>query len=92
MDTTLKKLNLALQEAVNALEGPLKADRLNTLQTTDSLPDKETWNLASQTVDLADSVLRLLQPPSLQLAESYLGKHRERPCLPKGLHENCSHS
>lgn len=77
MDAMLQKVNLALNEAVDAFEGPLKMDRLNTLQTTDSLPDKGTWNLASQTVDLADKVLQLLQPPALQLAESYLGKRRE---------------
>jgi gliotoxin/aspirochlorine biosynthesis O-methyltransferase len=75
MDLVLQNVNLALQEAVNALEGPLRTDRLTALQTTDSLPDKATWNLASQTIDLADRVLRLLQQPSLQLAESYLGQY-----------------
>jgi len=74
MDRLLQKINLVLQEAVEALEGPLKADRLDKLQVTDSLPDKETFNLASKTVNLADKVVRLLQPPALQLAESYLGK------------------
>ncbi|KAK5988145.1 O-methyltransferase verK [Cladobotryum mycophilum] len=80
MDAVLNKVNLALQEALDALEGPLKEERLNTLLTTDSLPDKEAWNLASQTVDLADKVLRLLQPPSLQLAESYLA-YLDTKCL-----------
>ncbi|KAL2759303.1 hypothetical protein ACRALDRAFT_1067839 [Sodiomyces alcalophilus JCM 7366] len=80
MDATLRKMNRALQEAADALEGPLKADRIAALQSTDSLPDKETWNLASQTVDLADKVLRLVQPPALQLAESYLA-YIDTKCL-----------
>lgn len=74
MEAALKKINLALQEAVDAFEGPLNHERLSGLQTTESLPDKQIWNLASQTVDLADKVVRCLQPPSLQLAESFLGK------------------
>jgi hypothetical protein len=73
MDTILQNLNLAIQEAVAAFEGPLKDARLSTLQTTDSLPDKGVWDLASQTVNLADRLTRLIQPPALQLAESYLG-------------------
>jgi hypothetical protein len=74
MDAALKKINLALQEAADAFEGPLNQHRLEHLQTLDSLPDKELWNLASQTIDLADRVIRKLQPPSLQLAESFLGE------------------
>lgn len=74
MDDALHKINLALQEAVDTFEGPLNTARLSTLQTSDSLPDKALWNLASQTVDLSDRLLHLLQPPALQLAECYLGK------------------
>jgi hypothetical protein len=80
MDSTLKKLNAALQEAVDALDGPLKADLLDALKNPDSLPDKETWKLVSETVDLADKVVRLVQPPALQLAESYLA-YLDTKCL-----------
>lgn len=74
MDSALQTLNLALQEALHAFEGELEAERLKALKTTDSLPDEATWSLALRTVDLADRVVRLLQPPATQLAESYLGK------------------
>ncbi|KAH8753126.1 O-methyltransferase-domain-containing protein [Hyaloscypha finlandica] len=80
MDDALHKINLALQEAVDAFEGPLNAARLSTLQTSDSLPDKALWNLASQTVDLSDRLLHLLQPPALQLAECYLA-YIDTKCL-----------
>ncbi|CAI6098854.1 unnamed protein product [Clonostachys chloroleuca] len=80
MDVALKKINFALQEAADAFEGPLNQERLEHLQTLDSLPDKELWNLASQTVDLADRVIRKLQPPSLQLAESFLA-YLDTKCL-----------
>lgn len=77
MNSALQTLNLALQEAVHAFEGSLQPERLESLKTTDSLPNKETWTLASQTVDLADKVVRLLQPPALQLAEGFLCEHRQ---------------
>jgi hypothetical protein len=80
MDSTLKTLNAALREAVDALEGPFKADLLDALKNPDSLPDKETWKLVSETVDLADKVVRLVQPPALQLAESYLA-YLDTKCL-----------
>lgn len=76
MDSALRKLNLAMEEALADFVGPLNDARLSQLLTTDSLPDKDLWNLALQTVDLADRLSRLLQPPALQLAESYLGKYR----------------
>lgn len=74
MDSTLENLNSALRAAVDAFEGPLQSERLRCLKTTDELPDKRTWDLASQVVDLADRVVQLLQPPNLQLAETFLGK------------------
>jgi hypothetical protein len=74
MDSALQTLNLALAEALQAFEGKLESERLGTLKVTDSLPDEATWSLALQTVNLADRVVRLLQPPAVQLAESYLGK------------------
>lgn len=85
----MKKLNLALQEAADAFEGPLNQERLEHLQTLDSLPDKELWNLTSQTVDLADRVIRKLQPPSLQLAESFLGELRPKSAHSLGLVSTC---
>nr|QSQ85908.1 methyltransferase [Preussia typharum] len=80
MEEALQKVNAALKEAVEAFDGPLKDARLSSLQTTDALPDKDVWNLGSQTVDLADRLLRLLQPPALQLAESYLA-YIDTKCL-----------
>ncbi|KAH7361335.1 O-methyltransferase-domain-containing protein [Pyrenochaeta sp. MPI-SDFR-AT-0127] len=80
MDEALQKINLAIREATDAFEGPLKGDRLSKLQTTDSLPDKRLWDLASQTVNLADRLLRLIQPPALQLAENYLA-YLDTKCL-----------
>lgn len=80
MDAALRKVNQALQEAADPLEGPLKADRIAALQSTNTLPDKETWNLASQTADLADKLVRLVQPPALQLAGSYLA-YLDTKCL-----------
>ncbi|KAF2092854.1 S-adenosyl-L-methionine-dependent methyltransferase [Rhizodiscina lignyota] len=80
MDNTLREAISSLQEAVDALEGPLRTERLRTLQNSDSLPDKETWTLASQTVNLADKLVRLIQPPALQLAESYLA-YIDTKCL-----------
>ncbi|KAF2280355.1 S-adenosyl-L-methionine-dependent methyltransferase [Westerdykella ornata] len=80
MDDRLQKINTALQEAVDAFEGPLNDARLSTLQTTDTLPNAQIWNLASQTIDLADRLLRLLQPPALQLAEGYLA-YIDTKCL-----------
>lgn len=75
MDSELQALNAALQKALDAFEGPLKQDRHESLKPTDSLPDKTIRSLASQTVDLADRVVKLLQPPTLQLAESFLGMY-----------------
>ncbi|KAF9732838.1 hypothetical protein PMIN04_009605 [Paraphaeosphaeria minitans] len=80
MDDRLQKINVAMQEAVDALEGPLNDARLSTLQTPDALPDKQLWLLASQTINLADRLLRLLQPPALQLAEGYLA-YIDTKCL-----------
>ncbi|KAJ4342319.1 hypothetical protein N0V95_006994 [Ascochyta clinopodiicola] len=80
MDSALRKLNLAMEEALAAFVGPLNDARLSQLLTTDSLPDKDLWSLASQTVDLADGLSRLLQPPALQLAESYLA-YIDTKCL-----------
>nr|A0A1U9YI02.1 RecName: Full=O-methyltransferase verK; AltName: Full=Verticillin biosynthesis cluster protein M [Clonostachys rogersoniana]AQZ42159.1 putative O-methyltransferase [Gliocladium sp.] len=80
MEAALKKLNIALQEAIDSFEGPLNQERLNELQTTESLPNKEVWSLASQTIDLADKIIHRLQPPSLQLAESFLA-YLDTKCL-----------
>ncbi|KOS22825.1 Flavonoid 4'-O-methyltransferase [Escovopsis weberi] len=80
MEEVLNKVNAALQEALEALEGPLKQQRLDTLLDADSLPDRQTWELASKTVDLADNVVRLLRPPAEQLAESYLA-YLDTKCL-----------
>ncbi|RFU78079.1 cytochrome p450 [Trichoderma arundinaceum] len=57
------------------LLGPLNAERLTTLQANESLPDKneKVWELISQTVNMADRIVKLLQPPAIQLAETYLG-------------------
>nr|QPI70968.1 O-methyltransferase [Chaetomium cochliodes] len=80
MDSVLQKLNEALQEAVDAFDGPLQQDVLARLTDPDSVPDKKTWKLASKTVDLADRLVRQIQPPSLQLAESYLA-YLDTKCL-----------
>jgi hypothetical protein len=80
MDSVLQELNTALQEAVDAFDGPLQAELLAQLKDPDSLPDKEPWKLASRTVDLADKLVLQLQPPTLQLAESYLA-YLDTKCL-----------
>ncbi|KAK4099512.1 S-adenosyl-L-methionine-dependent methyltransferase [Parathielavia hyrcaniae] len=80
MDSVLQKLNSALQEGVDTLDGPLHPDLLSTLKDPDSLPHKKTWELASRTVDLTDRLVRQLQPAALQLADSYLA-YLETKCL-----------
>ncbi|MCJ1350358.1 MAG: hypothetical protein MMC33_000339 [Icmadophila ericetorum] len=72
MEALLRSLNTTLQTACETLEGPLRQDCLSLIQTYDELPEKEASLLASETVDLLDHVLRLLQPPVSILAESYL--------------------
>ncbi|KAL2135469.1 hypothetical protein VTI74DRAFT_8328 [Chaetomium olivicolor] len=80
MNSMLKQLNATLREAVDALDGPFKRELLDALKSPDSLPDKETWKLAFETVDLADKIIRQVQPPALQLAESYLA-YLDTKCL-----------
>ncbi|CAI6337012.1 unnamed protein product [Periconia digitata] len=81
MEQVLTKVNGALGEAIDALSGPLQATRLSTLQASDfSLPDKESSELATRTIDLADRLLRLVQPPATQLAESFLA-YLDTKCL-----------
>jgi hypothetical protein len=71
----LTKLNLLLEDANILLQGPFNAERLSTLQVTESLldKDKKAWELMSKTVNMADRLVQILQPPAIQLAETYLG-------------------
>ncbi|KAL6695447.1 cytochrome P450 [Trichoderma pleuroticola] len=68
------QFNRVLQDATTNLQGPLNDERVKTLQTTESLPanNKKLWELLSQTVNMADQIVQLLQPPAIRLAETYL--------------------
>ncbi|KAM0255911.1 hypothetical protein ACHAQJ_005312 [Trichoderma viride] len=74
LEEFLTKLNLLLEDASRILQGPFNAERLSTLQATESLldQDKKLWELMSQTVNMADRLVQVLQPPAIQLAETYL--------------------
>lgn len=74
MEALLEELNITLKNVCNLLHGPMENERLRSLQNGDALPDKSTSSLAIQTIDLMDNIQRMLQPPSLTLAESFLGK------------------
>ena len=58
----------------------MQQDILARLTDPNSVPDKEVWKLASITVDLADRLVRQIQPPALQLAETYLA-YLDTKCL-----------
>jgi hypothetical protein len=74
MEAVLVRLNDSLRDACRALEETYSHDRLGLLQSGDTLPDRELLRLATEAVDLSDRIQRMLQPPSLILAESFLGK------------------
>lgn len=74
----LSKLNLLLEDAAKILPAQYGDEIQSTLQPTQSGPDtnKELWQLMSQTVNAADQLVKILQPPAIQLAETYLGTHK----------------
>lgn len=71
----LSKLNLLLEDAAKILPDKYGDEIHATLQPTESGPDtnKKLWELMSQTVNAADQLVKILQPPAIQLAETYLG-------------------
>lgn len=75
LEDFLTQFNRVLEDATTNLQGPLNDERVKTLQTTESLPanNKKLWELLSQTVNMADQIVQLLQPPAIRLAETYLG-------------------
>ncbi|KAL7929944.1 O-methyltransferase domain-containing protein [Trichoderma chlorosporum] len=75
LEDFLTQFNRVLDDATTNLQGPLKDERLKTLLATESLPanNKRLWELMSQTVNMTDRILQLLQPPEIRLAETYLG-------------------
>lgn len=81
LEDFLAQFNLVLEDASTNLQGPLNAERVMTLQANESLPDnnKKLWELISQTVNMADQIVQLLQPPAIRLAETYLGMSRMKP-------------
>ncbi|KAL6895121.1 S-adenosyl-L-methionine-dependent methyltransferase [Trichoderma evansii] len=70
----LSKLNLLLEDAAKILPDKYGDEIHGTLQPTESGPDtnKKLWELMSQTVNAADQLVKILQPPAIQLAETYL--------------------
>lgn len=74
MDTLLIQLNDSLRTICDSLERVHAQERLELLQSGNTLPDRKLLNLATESIDLSDRLQRLLQPPSLTLAESFLGK------------------
>ncbi|PSN67012.1 S-adenosyl-L-methionine-dependent methyltransferase [Corynespora cassiicola Philippines] len=80
VDSALLNLQKALKDACEALEGPLNQERIDSLQDSNKLPNKQSSLIASQTVDLLDRVSRLVQPPVSVLAESYLAYY-DTKCL-----------
>ncbi|KAL6862016.1 cytochrome P450 [Trichoderma novae-zelandiae] len=70
----LSQFNLVLEDATTKLQGPLNDERATTLHSTEALPDnnKKLWELLAQTVNMADQIVQLLQPPAIRLAETYL--------------------
>ncbi|KAL7952872.1 O-methyltransferase domain-containing protein [Trichoderma compactum] len=74
LEDFLANINRVLEDAIAHLQGPLNDERVKTLQTTESLPanNKKLWELLSQTVNMADQIVQLLQPPAIRLAETYL--------------------
>ncbi|KAL7811120.1 S-adenosyl-L-methionine-dependent methyltransferase [Trichoderma gracile] len=70
----LAEFTLVLQDATAKLQGPLNDERISTLTPSETLPEnnKKLWELLAQTVNMADQIVHLLQPPAIRLAETYL--------------------
>ncbi|KAK7540285.1 S-adenosyl-L-methionine-dependent methyltransferase [Phyllosticta citricarpa] len=80
VDSALSELQAALKKACEALEGPLNQERLECLQDVNTLPNKQSSLIASETVDLLDRAQRLIQSPVSLLAENYLAYY-DTKCL-----------
>lgn len=78
----LSKLNLLLEDAAKILPVEYGDEIHRTLQPTEAGPDtdKTLWELMSKTVDAADRLVKMLQPPAIQLAETYLGTLQASIC------------
>lgn len=90
LEDFLAEFTLVLQDATAKLRGPLNDERISTLTPSETLPEnnKKLWDLLAQTVNMADQIVHLLQPPAIRLAETYLGKTPSPPLNSSTSHHN----
>ncbi|KAK1243192.1 hypothetical protein MKX07_003820 [Trichoderma sp. CBMAI-0711] len=74
LESFLADFTLVLQDATAKLQGALNDERISTITPSQTLPEnnKKLWDLLAQTVNMADQIVHLLQPPAIRLAETYL--------------------
>ncbi|KAI0549808.1 S-adenosyl-L-methionine-dependent methyltransferase [Xylaria curta] len=73
LESTLHNLIESVSSALSALEGPLSEMLCFKLGHDSKLPDTKYSSLASRAVDVMHQAQKLLEPPSIILADHFLG-------------------
>jgi len=73
LEIVLENLANSVSAAVSALEGPLSETWRSKLRHDSKLPDAKCSALAARAVDLLHKAQLLLEPPSMTLADHFLG-------------------
>jgi hypothetical protein len=73
MESALQELIIALKSASNKFNGEAKSELEKSLHNTEHLPDRKTWLLASEALDVLAEVQAALEPGHHVLADHFLG-------------------
>ncbi|KAI1145459.1 O-methyltransferase-domain-containing protein [Nemania diffusa] len=73
LEMILKDLADSVSSAVAALEGPLNEILRSRLCHDGELPDARCYSMAARAVDVMHRAQQLLEPPSIMLADHFLG-------------------